>query len=215
VTNGSATATFASFGPNGGYGLYGSAGWTNYAVFPSSITLTGNGLTGNVTASGSMTAASFSGNLNASQLISGTAAWSVLPPSAVQSFNDNLIYSTSGQTGVNNTNVTINCHAGPSTNSIVVANLLVTNNVWFPAPANLPTNASGGLVTNFCQITVNIIESSTGGFTFGCDTNYWKFVGGVNVMAGITTNAGAMSVLTLQNSPYGTNVFGVLSPYFH
>jgi hypothetical protein len=221
VTNGAATSTFASYGPNGGEGLYGSAGWTNYALFPSIITLTANGLTGNMTASGNFTAATFSGNgnaltgLSASQLASGTTAWSVLPQNSVQSFNDTLVYSTAGQTGVNNTNVTINGHAGPSTNSVVVATLLVTNNVWFPAPINLPTNASGGLVTNFCQITLNIIENATGGFTFGFDTNYWKFVGGVNVANGITTNAGAMSVITLQNSPYGTNVFGVLSPYFH
>ncbi|HEV7923989.1 MAG TPA: hypothetical protein VGR14_01455, partial [Verrucomicrobiae bacterium] len=131
-------------------------------------------------------------------------------------FNDILVYSTVGQTGVNNTNVTVNAHAFETNlNTIVLANLLVTNNVWFPCPINLPTNSGGAFVTNSCQITVNMVESSTGGFTFGFDTNYWKFVGGVNIANGITTNAGAMSILSVQNSPYGTNVFGVLSPYFH
>jgi hypothetical protein len=78
VTNGAATATFASYGPNGGYGLYGSAGWTNYEIYPNYITLTGNGLTGNMSASGNMTAAQFFGGggwltgLNASALTSGT-----------------------------------------------------------------------------------------------------------------------------------------------
>jgi hypothetical protein len=333
VTNGPATATFASYGPNGGYGLYGSAGWTNYALYPSIITLTGNGLTGNMTASGNITAAQFVGggggltglnasqltgyvpnasfasglkltnmtiysgltlggsvgagygriaaldfftlnqlesanglifdntnglqsptygftgpgsgltSLNASQLTGGTVPIGVMPqgtatyvltgngasapsyqPSAagnygttnaVAWFNDTLVYS--GGSGLANTNIIINAHAlNTNINTIVVANLTVTNNVWFAAPINLPTNAAYAFSTNSTQITVNIIESATGGFTFGFDTNYWKFVGGVNLANGITTNANAYSVLTVQNDARGTNnVLAVLSPYFH
>ncbi|HEV7926753.1 MAG TPA: hypothetical protein VGR14_15445, partial [Verrucomicrobiae bacterium] len=160
VTNGPATATFASFGPNGGYGLYGSAGWTNYALFPSVITLTGNGLTGNIAASGSITAASFAGGgasltgLSASQLTSGTVPVARLPLGSASAVG---AVSVDGTTIAANSSGQLSVIGGEGGGSVISVSMTGDNTIFNSTVSGSPITASGTLTPTLKNQSANTI----------------------------------------------------------